>query len=99
MGIREKHLIVPCPHCVCNTKPPTRMKRSFSDVLALLPDKERLEREVAERQERGVTTREGGEDMEEEEEEERGTTGRAAMLNSFSETGRTENEKVGTGDL
>jgi len=94
IGIRDKHLIVPCPHCVCNAKSSTRMRRSFSDVLALLPDKERREREELERRKRGMSSRGGADDMEEEEEE-RGTAGREAILNGFSEIGRTEKVQRG----
>ncbi len=86
MGVRNKHMVVPCPHCVCNAPPPTRLKRSFSDVHALLPDKERREREELASVERGLTTSE-------EEDEERGTTGRASVLHEVSGSGRTE--KVG----
>ena len=81
MGVRNKHLVVPCPHCVCNATPPTRMVRSFSDMLNLLPDGERREREELQGLERGVAGRE---------EEEGTTVGGADTVLSFSEIGRTD---------
>ncbi len=45
MGVRPKTLVVPCPHCSASATPPIKMERSFSEVLELLPQAEREEKQ------------------------------------------------------
>ena len=45
IGVRMKIHVVPCPHCTVNAMPPVRMERSCSEVLELLPQAEKEERD------------------------------------------------------
>lgn len=78
VGVRQKTIVVPCPHCVLNAPPTARMERSCSDILDLLPHKEKVEREEREKVEEA---REGTSQSEVE--------NRSELLRSFSEIGRS----------